>query len=162
MPQLAKGYATHPLVQYVRSLDGDFLLRTEAAEVIGCAQSLLPYLATQHPGEQLGPTHKAAYGQVEILLYTQERVEQIRQFVERNNLGLKAGKRKMFSAAELQERRRIGGRMRDYRRRAPDYEAAGRPEDAQALREAADELEAELKRTHAERVAELTRKVTQG
>ena len=146
-------------MKYVRSLPGTYYLRTEAAEAIGCAQSLLPYLSTQHPDADLGPTHRASYGNVEILLYTPERVEHIRAFLEENNQGKKpTGQKRVFSPAELQERRRMGGRMREYRKRAITYEADGRIEDAEDLRAAADDLAAELVRTKAVRVKELTRK----
>jgi hypothetical protein len=159
MPQLADRYADHPIVQFVRSLDGDYYLRVEAAESLGIAQSMLPYLATRNPELQLGPSHRAMYGEVELLLYTPERIEEIRTYLKTNKRTQRAiGHRRMFTPIEVQERRRLGGRMREYRKRADRYEGEGRTEDAKALRKAADLLSKQLTRTHDARVAELTRK----
>lgn len=159
MPRVADGYAKHPVVRYVRSLPGNYYLRTEAAEALGCAPSVLSYLAVKHPDLPLGPTHRANYGNVELLLYTPERVEEIRVFMKKNKVGPRNRHNvRMFTPAELQQRRRTRGRAYSYRSRAKDYDVEGRTEDAALLRKAADDVDVELAKEKAKRVTEMARK----
>ena len=157
MPELAARYADHPMIRWVRSYPDDYYTRMEAAESLDVTLSMLTWFAQRFPEAHLGPSHKARYQGIEIMLYSPERMEEIRAWVENYKATRvrRRGRQRMFTAAELQYRRRMGGRARDYRRRAKAYETDGRMDDAAALREAAVALEAELAKDRATREEEL-------
>jgi hypothetical protein len=159
VPVIDDGYSQHPMVRYVRSLPGTYYLRTEAAEALECAPTLLAYIATKHPDLPLGPSHRATYGGHTLLLYTPERVEEIHAWmVARNRLQGHGRTTTVWTTAEMQDRRRAQARRKSYLRRAKDYQAAGRDEDAALLLAAAKAEDTTLKQDRAERLAQLARK----
>jgi hypothetical protein len=145
------------MVQWVRSLEHPFFLRYEVAESLGITLSMLSYLAKTYPEDNLGATHRASYEDVEILLYTPDRVEHIRQFLTTRREGGLRGRQRMFTASELQHRRRLAGRVRDYRKRGKEYAEAGKVEKSVRLLDMAVAVEAELDEGKARRVAELAK-----
>jgi hypothetical protein len=156
MPKLGANYADHPMVRWVRSLDEPYMMRFEVAQTLDITLSHLSYLAKNFPGEELGPTHRAAYQDVEILLYTADRVEHMRDFLASHaDSGRGRGRSRMFTAAELQERRRKGNRVRDYRKRAAIAMEAGKKEQAASMLVRADAIDKDLREGKAKRTAEL-------
>jgi hypothetical protein len=145
------------MIRWVRSYDEDYLTRTEAAESLDITLSQLTWIHRNHPDAGLGPSHKARYQGIEVLLYSPERIEGIRDWLVEYKASQtqRRGRIRLFSSAELQARRRLGGRIRDYRMRAPQYEEQGRIEDAKALYVAAEMLEKQLADERAAREAEL-------
>lgn len=141
-------YANHPMVRYVRSLPGEYYLAREAAQRLGCSQSTIAYLGSQHPELQLGPTHKAQYGSVVLHLYTPERIEQIRAYLQRTrsdgNRRIRSGRPRVWTASEVNARRRAFHRVRKYRRRAALAREQGQDDRAAGLQRQAEALQAQL------------------
>ena len=117
MMKLTPGYARHPLVQYVRPLDGDFFLAKEAAVELGCSPSVLWGLAKREGDQGYGPSHPASYGGVALGLYSAERVERIRARLTEIAKTSHSGAPSLWSPAERRERRLALERCRADRRR---------------------------------------------
>lgn len=138
-------YANHPMIRYVRSLPGNYLLRREVADQLGCAHTTLSYLGRPGAPKGLGPTHTAKYGGITLNLYTPERVEQIRRYLSRTARNVpRRGRPKMWNSAENLARRRERARMYAYRARARKYSQAGDEGTASVLMRRADAVARKL------------------
>lgn len=164
MPRAAsQTYASHPMIRYVRSLPGDFLLRREVAETLGCSHAEISYLGRAGGPEGLGPTHTAKYGAVTLNLYTPERVERIREHLRRESPGApRRGRPRMWSADEVDRRRKERARMYAYRYRARKYREAGDDDYADVLDKRADAISRRLGRGSERRRKSKRRKAAHG
>lgn len=148
-------YADHPIVRYVRSLDGEYFLPREVAEALGCSTTTLVNLPKQYPDERLGPTHRAHYGEVLLTLYTPARMERIRRFLARQRgeeLPYQLASGKLFTVDEYHERHAEHMRMKDYRARAAEYRARGEKALALAAERSAKQIERDLARGRRQRM----------
>jgi hypothetical protein len=147
-------YANHPLVKFVRDLDGDYYLTREVAEQLDCSESMLIYLRRRSE-KPLGPTHQASYGGIGIHLYTPERIAEIAQYLAENSgraLGYKRrGPALLWTKAEQLERDRDKMRARNYRVRGAAYAAQGEDEKAARMEKMNTELQDRLARDKAKR-----------
>jgi hypothetical protein len=156
VPNLGDTYAMHPLVRWVRSLPEDYFLPMEVAEQLDIAPSMLHYWATAHPGLSLGPSHHARYQDITISLYTTERVEHIRAFLDSHHaIHPTRGAARLFSAAESQRRRRVRNRIKDLHKRAPGFAARGMEEKAAQMLHDAGAMRVMLDQEKAQRIKEL-------
>lgn len=154
-------YANHPLVKFVRGLEGEYYLASEVADILGCAPSMLDFLR-RRAKTPLGATHKAQYGAIVVHLYTPERVAEISDYLrsmraQEAALGNKGGRGpvRLWNATEYQHRIRESTRARNYRVRAAGYRARGLEADAARMDDMAAALAAELAKDRAERWAKV-------
>lgn len=68
-----------PSTRFVRSLDGNYFMVREAAEILKVKHTLLRTLLKDDP--DLGPSFCAYFGKVKIYLYTQEDIERIGKYL---------------------------------------------------------------------------------
>ena len=156
MMKLTPGYARHPLVQYVRPLDGDFFLAKEAAEELGCSPSVLYNLAQREGAAGYGPSHRASYGDVSLGLYSADRVEKIRTRLAEMGNHSRSGAPLLWSPAERRERRLALERCRADRRRIGEYRARGDDANADRLQALHDKKHARLIEAGTKRRKEIT------
>lgn len=148
------GYANHPLVQFVRSLEGEFYLAREVAEQLEVSKSMLA-LVRQNSPHPMGATHKAQYGSIVLHLYTPQRIAEIAEYM-RTSAGHDLGNRKrgpvaMWTKTEQQRRRRNFDRARQYRKRAEGYRAAGSEKQAARMERMAAAVVTQLEKARQRR-----------
>lgn len=153
--ETARRYGNHPLVKYVRSLDGEFYLVREVIGMLGCARTTLNYL--QHrDGPAMGPSHRISYGGTRVSLYTPERVAEIAQRLketsDRSKGVHKRGRKTLWNSTELVARTRARNRIYDYGVRAARYTELGREADAARMLKQQAALKAKLAADRARRV----------
>lgn len=141
------------MIRYVRSLPGNYLLRREVADQLGCAHTTISYLGRPAGPKGLGPTHTAKYGAVTLNLYTPERVEAIRLYLSRvARHSPRRGRPRIWSSEENIARRRQHARMYAYRSRARKYSADGDADTASVLTRRADAIARKLRISSERRV----------
>lgn len=147
-------YADHPLVKFVRSLDGEYYLIREVAQMLGVSEPMLTYLRRSSP-TPLGATHKAQYGSIMIRLYTPERIAEIAEYMKTatgHDLGnAKRGPAQMWTPTEYHRRRRDQDRLRRYRQRAVSYRQRGMEKEATRMDRMATAMDTRLEKARVRR-----------
>lgn len=147
-------YGGHPMVQFVRSLEGEFYLAREVAEQLGCSRTMLAYLCNRSD-PPLGPTHRAQYGSVVLNLYTPERVAELAEYykqvakVDKGNH--RRGPTPMWTQTEARRRIREQNRVVNYRVRAAACREQGREKEAIRLENLTAPLLAKLEKAKIQR-----------
>lgn len=150
-------YGSHPLVRYVRSLEGEYYLIREVAEMLGCSMRRLEWLRG-HTDPPLGATHRAQYGGTVVHLYTPERIEAISEYLKQ--AAAKAtqkhhGSLSLWTTTERHQRERDLGRAYRYRARAAAYTAKGKTEEAAQQTEKSVTMLANLEKARLKRWAKV-------
>lgn len=147
-----KSEAMDPTTRFVRSLDGDYFMLREAAEMLGVHHRTLRTLIHEYPDQELGPSYVAYMGKVKIYLYTREDIEAIRQHMaDRRTVYLASGEPKavgrprIYTKEERRERQRRYSQAHYYRIRAEALAAEGRTKEAAAAKRKAEQITKELK-----------------
>lgn len=145
--------ALDPTTRFVRSLDGDYFMLREAAEMLGVHHRTLRNLIRDYPEQELGPSYVAYMGKVKIYLYTREDIEAIRQHMaDRKTVYLASGEPKavgrprIYTVEERRERQRRYSQAHYYRRKAEALAEEGRDKEAKEALRKADQLTKELKK----------------
>lgn len=140
-----------PTTRFVRSLDGDYFMLREAAEMLGVHHRTLRTLIKDLSDQELGPSFVAYMGKVKIYLYTREDIEAIRQHMENRRTVYPAfgepkasGRPRIYSVEERRERQRKYSQAHYYRRRAQALVEEGRTKEAKEAQRKADEITEEL------------------
>jgi hypothetical protein len=147
-------YANHPLVQFVRALDGEFYLTREVADQVDCSVAMLDYLRRRST-DPLGPTHQARYGGIELHLYTPERIAEIAKYIAENSRHARGqgrhGPTILWTRTEQLARSRNMDRARNYRVRGARYAAEGKTKEAARMAKMNTTLRAKLDKERAKR-----------
>ena len=140
-----------PSTRFVRSLDGEYFMLREAAEILGVGTALLRS-AMKDDVDLWGPSFCAFFGKVKIYLYTKDDIDRIgenlsqRKRVFRNTENISAKGRPMkWSNEERIVRQRLYSRSHYYRRRVVDLTAAGDSAGTAAAQLKVDETNRKLK-----------------
>jgi hypothetical protein len=154
MPRKPTRYANHPITKYVRSLDGEFYLGREVAELLDCSITTLANIRRSSKSP-MGPTHNAQYGSVVLHLYTRARVDKIAEYMREisgEERGLKRrGPIVLWTRSETHTRRREFGRARTYRNRAAVYREQGQTEKAEELEQRSAAVLSKLEKVRLQR-----------
>lgn len=142
-----------PSTRFVRSLDGDYFMLREAAEVLGVSQRKLRDFIKSNP-EGLGPSFATMFGKIKIYLYTKEDIDAIRKHLKsqrrvfRNtNTPHTTGRPAKWSDSERKVRQRLYSQSHYYRMRIKELEAAGdRHDDIVKAQKKVKEIDDELER----------------
>jgi hypothetical protein len=117
------------VTRHVVGLQGDYSTSRDAAELLGISRStLLRYM--QADQENLGPTCVTRCGDLEVFLYSPERLDQIEKHLARHGQRRRRGRRAISSPEEKWCRRRRQLRCAYYARKAAQMHAEGRAEEA--------------------------------
>lgn len=161
--KLSEGYSRHPMVQYVRSLDGDFYLAREAADQLGVSLSVLRGYGARLSAEGYGPSHRAMYGSIPLALYSAERLEKIRTRIAADRKRSRPGAPVLWTPTERRDRRLALENCRAARRRIAAHIAAGEEKKAARLQKEHDRKYARLMAERDKRAKETaSKKKTRG
>jgi hypothetical protein len=155
MENPVRAYELHPVVRFVRQLEGEFYLRREAAQILERSPSSLRHAELAHPELGLGPTHTVMYGRVVLELFTPERIEKLRQYFQ--SLPAGGGRPRLWNATEAIERTRKQDRARKRIALARRQQAAGMHELAEDNLARAEKEMQELAEQYQKRWAEVTK-----
>lgn len=142
-----------PTTRFVRSLDGDYFMLREAAEMLGVHHRTLRTLIRDFGDQELGPSFVAYMGKVRIYLYTREDIEAIREHLENRRTVYPtsgeprtSGRPRIYTAEERRARQRKYSQIHYYRRKAEALEKEGLVKEAKAANQRADQITKELKK----------------
>jgi hypothetical protein len=119
-----------PSTRFVRSLDGEYFMLREAAEMLGVShRTLRIYLADPETKDELGPSFCAYFGKVKIYLYTREDIEKIRKYLtsrktvfRTNETPRPTGRPPKWTSKQRKERQRLYSSAHYYSRRAEELD----------------------------------------
>lgn len=148
-----------PATRFVRSLDGEYFMVSEAAKMLEVSERTLRRLINETrdvpEAEKLGPSFYVNFGKIPIYLYTRADIEKIRVHLSTKPPVLPLpvggvpsgviGRPRRWTSAQRKERNRLYSRINYYRARAQDHRLAG---DVGAARDAEAQVaqaQAELK-----------------
>lgn len=131
-----------PVTRFVRSLDGEYFMVREAAELLSVSDRTLRRLIVDtkdrpKPEDRMVPSFKALFGKIKVYLYTQADIEKIRGYLadQRQVLPLdeedgtkKTGRPRKWTTEQRKQRNRLYSRIAYHRARAADLQSRG--EDA--------------------------------
>lgn len=148
---MTSGLDFSPAEAFVRSLDGEFFMLREAAEMVGVSQyTLRTLIAAEADG--LTPSNYAMFGKVKIYLYTRADIERLREHFKRrlevrkfDGPAPKSGRPPIYTKDERRERNRLHSQAYYYRKRAEKLMAQGREVDADQALQKAENIERKLK-----------------
>jgi hypothetical protein len=140
-----------PSTRFVRSLDGDYYMLREAAEVLGVKHTLLRSLMRDPDHKDLGPTFCTFFGKIKLYLYTKEDIARIREYLTKRkqvfrNSDLVAfkGRPRIWSPEQRKERNKLYSKAYYYRKKVEQHTASGDTAEAARAQAVVDECQAKL------------------
>jgi len=126
--------ALDPSTRFVRSLDGDYFMLREAAEILGVKHTLLRSLmrSDDNKDRSLEPTFCTFFGKVKLYLYTKDDIARIRVYLTKRKqvfrnteLANFKGRPRIWTNEERKDRNRLYSRAYYYRKKAEEHTANG-------------------------------------
>lgn len=139
-----------PATKFVRSLEGDYYMLREAAELLGVSQRVLRHYIQQR-NKDLSPSFSASMGKVRIYLYTLEDVNRIRDalrersVVYKNEGRIAVGRPPRFTSEQRKIRQRKFSMANYYIKRSTSFEESGDIEKATEALNKAQQIYKELR-----------------
>lgn len=139
-----------PSTRFVRSLEGEYFMLREAAEILGVSHRTLRRLLEDNPNE-LGPSYCAFFGKVKIYLYTKSDVDKLRAHLKGKKRVFRntdtprmTGRPPKWTAEQRKERQRLYSARHYYLTRVKKLTEAGDEAGAQAAQAKVEEIERTL------------------
>lgn len=133
-----------PVIQFVRSLDGEYYTLQEAADIIGINSRVLRNLNSDPATfKTLGPSYITNFGKVQVYLYTKADIASIKQW-RKDRLRVvpatakiitNAGRPTIWTAEERKYRHKLYSRANYYRSQLKAVEASRPPGVTKKIKE---------------------------
>jgi hypothetical protein len=142
-----------PAVRFVRSLEGDYYLLREAAQILGVSHRTLRNFIASNEKQDLAPGYYAMLGKVKVYLYTDDDIGRIRKYLDsqKNLYRLddpgpmgNRGRPAKYNDDQRKERQRKFTQVHYYKTKAQKYVDAGQPEKANVAITKMREIQKEL------------------
>lgn len=147
-----------PSTRFVRSLDGEYFMVREAAEMLGVSHTTLRALLKED--SSLGPSFCAFFGKVKIYLYTREDIGRVRAHLAKvkqvvrttpSTAASNIGRPPKWQTDEQRHRRQLLFSNRHYwSRKAKRLSEQGEEEAAQAAQARVEEINTKLEQMEKE------------